>query len=385
MKRMTYVVIAVLAMLIVSMGTTTAQAAEIITRTEKITWYDVQLDAVKTADNFIVLFNSAKTMGRPYKETGMSQLEAAKEILRERNKMMPEKLTYNAGLYTFAPVSAFFTKVLKPYYPMQAYNKEAFGKAIEQLPDKAQGTTEIQRALLGLEPVLKDLSGRTIIFLFTDGINTEVSVPATGAMDKLLGPNEFARTPRELAQELAMKYDLCFRVISSASGELEKQLLDAVASINECSRVMPIENLLGNPEYMTGALFVMDEKAVEVVRTQQKVVGFKIDNILFDFNSAAIKPAYNDALNALGKFLQEHPQAHVVLAGFTDPIGSSEYNMQLSRRRVESVSNYLATKFNLGGGQIVALWYGDLAPVASNDTEAGRSKNRRVVGVVAGL
>jgi hypothetical protein len=73
-------------------------------------------------------------------------------------------------------------------------------------------------------------------------------------------------------------------VISSASGAVEKELVQAVSSINECSRVVPLEDLLGKPEYLTGSLFVLEEKVLEVIETQQKVVGFKMDNILFDFN-----------------------------------------------------------------------------------------------------
>lgn len=380
MTRQAVVLGTVLGMLLVGLVATQALAAEVITKTEKITLYDVEVEAVKTADNFLVLFNTAKTMGKPYKNTDMSHLDAAKKILQERNQMLPN-LPYNAGLYTFAPTGVIYTQTLKAYYPMQPYNKQEFANAVEQLPSEAGGTTEIQRALLGLEPVLKDLPGKTVIFLFTDGVNTEVSAPTQGTS----GPNQFARTPRELARDLAQKYDVCFHVISSASGALEKELVQAVSSINECSSVVPLEDLLGKPEYITGSLFVLDEKVFEVIKTQQKVVGFKMDNVLFDFNSDAIKPEYNDELQALGNFLQEHPQAYVILAGFTDPIGSPEYNLQLSRRRVESISNYLQTQFKIAEDRLMTLWYGDLAPVAPNDTEEGRSQNRRVAGVVAGL
>jgi hypothetical protein len=175
-------------------------------------------------------------------------------------------LTYNAGLYTFAPPSAIYTEVLKAYYPMKPYNKEEFAKAIAELPTEARGRTEIQRALLGLEPVLKGLSGKTVIFLFTDGINTEIA-PTT-----VLTPNVFARTPWELASDLAEKYDVCFHVISSAPGEIEKRLVEAVAQINECSHVVPLDDLLEHPDYITGSLFVMDEKVLEVIRTQEKIV-----------------------------------------------------------------------------------------------------------------
>jgi OmpA-OmpF porin, OOP family len=377
MQRKGFVWITVLGMLLVGWVATHALAAELITKTETIIWNDVEVEAVKTADNFIVLFNTAKTMGRPYQNTGMRHLDAARQILQERNQRLPN-LSYNAGLYTFAPTSAIYTTPLKAYYPMQPYSKEEFANAIEQLPTEARGTTEIQRALLGLEPVLKDLSGKTIIFLFTDGVNTEVSAPTQGS----LGPNESARTPRDLARQLAQKYDICFHVISSAAGAAEKELVRAVASINECSRVVPIEALLGRPEYMAGSLFVLEEKVLEVIEEQQKVVGFKMDHVLFDFNSTALKPEYNDELQALGNFLQEHPQAYVILSGFTDSIGSPDYNLQLSRRRVDSVSHYLRANFKIANDRIVTLWYGDLAPVAPNDTEEGRSANRRVAGVV---
>jgi OOP family OmpA-OmpF porin len=380
MTRQAVVLGTVLGMLLGGLVATQARAAELITKTEKITLYDVEVEVVKTADNFLVLFNTAKTMGKPYKNTDMSHLDAAKKILQERNQMLPN-LPYNAGLYTFAPTTVIYTEPLKAYYPMQPYNKQEFANAVAQLPSEAGGTTEIQRALLGLEPVLKDLSGKTVVFLFTDGVNTEVSEPTQSTR----GPNVFARTPRELAHELAQKYDVCFHVISSASGAVEKELVQAVSSINECSRVVPLEDLLGKPEYITGSLFVLEEKVFEVIESQQKVVGFKMDNVLFDFNSDAIKPEYNDELRALGNFLQEHPQAYVILAGFTDPIGSPEYNLQLSRRRVESISNYLQAQFKIAEDRLITLWYGDLAPAVSNDTEEGRRQNRRVVGVIAGL
>ncbi len=387
MKSTAFVLSTVVGMILVGMLATHVPAAEVITKTEKITWYDVEIEAVKTAENFLVLFNTAKTMGRPYKNTGMRHIDVAKEILRERNTLLPN-LSYNAGLYTFAPTSPIYLTPVKAYYPMQPYNKEAFAQAIEQLPSKARGTTEIQRTLANLEPVLQNLSGKTIIFLFTDGRNTEVNPPTQGVNTSdpgRLGP-PVVRTPREFARELAQKYDICLHVISSATGAREQEILQAVASINECSRVLSLDTLVGRPEYLAGSLFVMEEKAFEVIKMRQKVVGFEMNNVLFDLNSTVIKPEYHGELQALGTFLLEHPQAYVLLGGFTDPIGSSEYNLQLSRRRAEGVRAYLAAQFRMiAQDRMVTLWYGDLAPVASNETEEGRSKNRRVVGVVVGL
>ena len=195
MHKKSHVVFTVFGMLLTVLFAAHDLAAQILTKTETITWYDVQVEAVKTADNFIVLFNTAKTMGRPYKDTTIRHIDAAKEILQERNKLLPN-LPYKAGLYTFAPTSLAYTESLKAHYPMQPYNKEAFAQAIQQLPSEAKGKTEILLALDGLEPVLKDLTGRTVVFLFTDGINPGVATPTT-----ILKTGEKAPTPRELVQE----------------------------------------------------------------------------------------------------------------------------------------------------------------------------------------
>ena len=67
MTRQVVVLGTVLGMLLVGLVATQALTAELITKTEKITLYDVEVEVVKTADNFLVLFNTAKTMGKPYK------------------------------------------------------------------------------------------------------------------------------------------------------------------------------------------------------------------------------------------------------------------------------------------------------------------------------
>jgi OOP family OmpA-OmpF porin len=83
--------------------------------------------------------------------------------------------------------------------------------------------------------------------------------------------------------------------------------------------------------------------------------------------------------------LTDHPTAYAVLFGFTDDTGKPDYNMQLSRNRAESVANYLYYNFNLGPDRVIPIWYGEANPIASNDTDAGRAKNRRVEISIGGL
>ena len=72
------------------------------------------------------------------------------------------------------------------------------------------------------------------------------------------------------------------------------------------------------------------------------------------------------------------PISYAVLAGFTDSVGSEEYNLGLSRRRAESAAAYLMNNANVAEDRIVMQWFGKLNPIAGNDTAEGRSMNRRV-------
>ena len=65
------------------------------------------------------------------------------------------------------------------------------------------------------------------------------------------------------------------------------------------------------------------------------------------------------------------------LAGHTDNVGSNEANMRLSKDRAESIKNYMISQ-NVKSGKIEAVGYGETQPVATNKTDAGRQKNRRV-------
>ena len=158
-----------------------------------------------------------------------------------------------------------------------------------------------------------------------------------------------------------------------------------MTSINPCSRVVPFDYLLGRPEYMTGALYEIDVKTIESVKTIDYLAGFQVDNVQFDFNSSAVPPAFHEELNKLGDFLREHPKTYVVLSGYTDIKGSDEYNLWLARRRAESVQNYLTEYSGIDFGRIITQWYGKKDPIADNTTEEGRQQNRRVEVVVMGL
>lgn len=101
------------------------------------------------------------------------------------------------------------------------------------------------------------------------------------------------------------------------------------------------------------------------------------NEVLFDFNSAALRSASRDSLEEMADVFQRYSDTTIVVAGHTDSIGSSSYNERLSERRASSVANYLE---NLGvrGSRIDSVGYGESQPRSSNGGASGRQLNRRV-------
>lgn len=111
-------------------------------------------------------------------------------------------------------------------------------------------------------------------------------------------------------------------------------------------------------------------------KTIRLVITLKND-ILYETGNAALSSASVSTLNDLLRVLKKYPKNNIIVAGHADSTGSEEYNQVLSTNRAKGVYDYL-----VGNGlktlSIQYVGYGSAQPVASNETEAGRAKNRRV-------
>ena len=122
-------------------------------------------------------------------------------------------------------------------------------------------------------------------------------------------------------------------------------------------------------------------KASDVVKNKQENVSLGL-NVEFDFNKSFIKEKYHDDIKKMADFMKEHPNTKIVIKGHTDSIGKKSYNMRLSRARAKSLRQYLINKFGINGSRITTIGYGPNKPIASNDTEEGRQKNRSAEAVI---
>src|ERR1700733_10876951 len=108
-----------------------------------------------------------------------------------------------------------------------------------------------------------------------------------------------------------------------------------------------------------------------------------MSDVLFDFNKYTLRPAAREKLAKISGILLSHPGLRLEVDGYTDSVGSEDYNLKLSDQRAEGVRTYLIGQ-GIVPDDIASKGFGKDNPVASNDNAAGRQKNRRVEMVVSG-
>jgi outer membrane protein OmpA-like peptidoglycan-associated protein len=130
----------------------------------------------------------------------------------------------------------------------------------------------------------------------------------------------------------------------------------------------------------------MDKQAAEIerdiagARVERVGEGIKItfsSGIMFDVDRAVLKDQYKGEISELATILNKYEDTNILLEGHTDSTGTEEYNLELSKKRSQSVANYLATQ-NVNPTRFTIMGYGESQPIASNETSEGRSQNRRV-------
>ncbi|TVQ02503.1 MAG: OmpA family protein [Balneolaceae bacterium] len=133
-------------------------------------------------------------------------------------------------------------------------------------------------------------------------------------------------------------------------------------------------------------LFIIDESPLETSlefgAAQMKAAldsdgRITLYGILFDYDKATLQQSSNDQLQEVLTLLLQYPELSLEIQGHTDSDGSEAYNLQLSQQRSESVLGYLVL-FGVESSRLQAKGYGESTPVAPNDTDENKAKNRRV-------
>ncbi|UCG88441.1 MAG: OmpA family protein [Gemmatimonadota bacterium] len=122
------------------------------------------------------------------------------------------------------------------------------------------------------------------------------------------------------------------------------------------------------------------ERDIEGARVERIGEGIKItfaSGILFDVDKSDLKWEAQQNLTKLAGILNKYDDTNILIEGHTDSDGAEQYNLELSNRRAQSVANHLSG-LNVNPTRFTMMGYGEMQPIASNETAAGKAQNRRV-------
>ncbi len=129
----------------------------------------------------------------------------------------------------------------------------------------------------------------------------------------------------------------------------------------------------------------LKEQLNQVLQTKETARGLIVNmsDVLFDFNKYTLKPKAREKLAKVSGILLAYPNLKLQVEGYTDNIGSDEYNQKLSEQRADGVRDYLVSQ-SVQNNNVTATGYGKSDPIADNSSNTGRAQNRRVELVVSG-
>jgi len=116
---------------------------------------------------------------------------------------------------------------------------------------------------------------------------------------------------------------------------------------------------------------------VRVFREGNNVI-LRMVGLSFDSGKSELRQSSFDLLTKVEKVIDVFPRSELVIEGHTDSFGGDESNQQLSQRRAESVQQYMINAMRIPSYRLIATGYGETNPVANNETESGRARNRRI-------
>jgi outer membrane protein OmpA-like peptidoglycan-associated protein len=122
-----------------------------------------------------------------------------------------------------------------------------------------------------------------------------------------------------------------------------------------------------------------------ILQTRDTARGLIVNmsDVLFDTAKFSLRPAAREKLARVAGILSGHPSLRLQVEGYTDSVGSDDYNQLLSEHRAEAVRDYLM-QAGIESASVTAKGFGKTQPVAPNNTSAGRQQNRRVELVISG-
>jgi len=368
----------------------------------------------KKVDNFLILQDASTSMSDDVEKCWsdeISKLELSKVLIKCMNNSLPADFDVDAGMRVFGAYHDDQGLI----YGMTDYSRAGLDAAANILT-RTGGNTPIANAIALGTNDLRESHGKTAVILYSDGLNSFDADPVAAAaqMKEVYGDN------------------VCIYPVITGKDKQGQLIMQQIAEAAECGFAIDADNLHERPTSGCSTIGIADGmpdfvKAVFLEKAPVKAApeppakpvdldsdgdgvldsrdkcpntpkGTKVDSsgcpipipekvsitllVEFDFDKTVVTPRYHSDLEKVADFLKAYPNTTAELEGHTDNRGTDEYNVKLSKRRAESVKNYLIEKFNINAGRLSTVGYGESQPVDSNETDEGRQRNRRVVASI---
>lgn len=228
---------------------------------------------------------------------------------------------------------------------------------------------------LALEPSVRELAAE----LNVSGAFDQGAVPVLQAVrSRVLEQQQqlsalrsiVADRDQQIAQLKAMVSDLN-GAITKLDSKLGSESQERLALLKRLSAQDRVRENIGKIE----AMFTADEG--HVYRQANQLI-MSVNAISFRSGKSAIEPSSFPVLEKIGRALKLFPNAGLSVEGHTDSMGSDSANLLLSQDRADAVREYLISTLGVSVEKVSSVGYGESKPVANNETESGRSRNRRI-------
>jgi len=351
-----------------------------------------QFDAnqyVPKVDNFVVILDTSSSMADKYGQKEKAKI--AKEFLSAMNQTIPE-LNYNGALITFGHDAHLPDKSAMLVYGPTKYSTSGFGTALDGV--KGPGGTSslpLAKAITAVGNNLKSTQGSVSIIIVSDGADMD-------------------QAPVRAAEALKGKFGerLCIDTVQVGYDPDGKAILDQIAGLSGCGFSTTADRLATSSRmagFVEGIFLAKPApKPVPVAAAPKPLdsdkdgvpdnldqcpntpLGATVDargcwtyaaKVLFDINSAKVKPEAYPMLNEAVLIMKKNPDLKVEVDGHADSTGAAAYNMTLSEKRAEAVKKYFVDQ-GIDPDRLTTKGFGITKPAASNKTKEGRAQNRRV-------
>ena len=185
------------------------------------------------------------------------------------------------------------------------------------------------------------------------------------------------RAEAEAAQALAQQQQA-----AALAAQQQAQAAAAAAQAAAAQADQQREEAIRQREAMRARLLAQLNQVLQTRDTARGLI-VSMPDVLFDFNKYTLKPEARERLARISGIVLAYPDLRLEIDGYTDSIGSDEYNQTLSDKRAEAVRDYIVTS-GVSMNNVVAHGMGKADPVADNSTAQGRQLNRRVEMIVSG-